>query len=159
MGIDQAVVKNRVSESCRGPQAQLANAVRHGAAQLLGRQDNGTGKMTVYSDASDAKLVIDGGNPLALPLKSPITNLSAGKHSISVTADGFYALHRDVYVQNDQLTQIRTALIGLPSPWDKKWWVWTAVGVAAVGAVSSSIIFAPKEPETASVQVAITQKP
>jgi hypothetical protein len=159
MGIDQAVVKNRVSESCRGPQAQLANAVWHGAAQLLGRKEVGMGGITVHSDLDGAKLVVDGQNPLVPPLKQPIADLSAGKHTISVSAEGFFALHRDVYIQPAQRTPVRAALEARPAAWYKKWWVWSAVGVAILGAVSGSIILAPKTPDSGEVAVTIVRGP
>lgn len=103
--------------------------------------------------------MVDGQNPLVLPLKQPIVDLSAGKHTISVSAEGFFALHRDVYIKPAQRTQVRAALQARPSPWYKKRWVWSAVGVATLGAVSGSIILAPKAPDSGEVAVTIVRGP
>ncbi|MBI3180127.1 MAG: hypothetical protein HYZ27_10725, partial [Deltaproteobacteria bacterium] len=58
--VDAIEVVHRVSESYRGPERQLSQALRLAVAELLGRVPAGAGRLELLTDVEDGAVVIDG---------------------------------------------------------------------------------------------------
>lgn len=57
---------------------------------------------------------------------------SPGAHRVRVEAAGFGAFRRPVNVVAGDELRVEVALAPLSAPWYERWWVWTAVGAAAI---------------------------
>jgi hypothetical protein len=139
----------RVTATLRGSQAELIEEIRVAAYRLVA-PDRLRGGIAVLSDVSGAKVELDGAQVGTTPLAQPVANLSIGVHHLKVTRDGFSPFGEDVPVRFEKTTQVvvrqsATTKVIVKEPVYRRWWFWTAIGVAAVG-VGIGIGFAiPKQ--------------
>jgi hypothetical protein len=153
MQIDRAEVVARVSESYRGPERNLSQAVRFAARSLVGVSTQGRGDLAVLSEVGSARSKIDGDQLIQLPQR--VRRLPAGKHTLATLADGYHPHFQEFYVEPDVTTNVRPDLIAMPSSWYDEWWVWTIIGAAVVGAVGTTVVIATDSPENGSVDVLV----
>lgn len=148
MSIKEAEVVHRVSETFRGSEQMLPQALRFATWRLLGRTIEGRGSLALSTPIDDATAALDAGPPRALPLK---LELDAGKHTLYVAAEDHQPRVLDVYVEPDRAEAFTPELVRIPVPWFEEWWLWTAVGVVAAGAAGTAVILSRHEPETGLV--------
>lgn len=134
-----ATALHRVIETYRGPEAQLPRAVRFAVAALLGRPVEGRGELEVVTDEAGL-LALGGQEPLPLPLQVPLLGLLAGKHGLSIRAEGHQPYHAEVYIEPEQRVRFEPELIRLPTPWYQSWVFWAVAGVVAAGATTATIL-------------------
>jgi TolB-like protein len=145
----KAEVAARVSASFRGPQTELAKTVRFAVLALLGKSAEGVGTVMVLSDVVPASLSIDGEPAQTLPIGS--ISRTAGKHALSLRADGYFPLRREFYVDPGLLTRVDLAPNALPRPWYREWWPWAIGGSVIVAGVASVLIVSSSHTATPPV--------
>ncbi|MBI2374815.1 MAG: hypothetical protein HYV07_12535 [Deltaproteobacteria bacterium] len=152
--VTTAEVSHRVSETFRGPERQLAQALRFAVANLLGRPLSGLGSAWVLVDAEDASVAIDGGapSPLVPPLR---VELPAGKHALSFRATDLASIDQDFYVEPNEVTSVRLEPVALERAWYSTWWAWAAVGSALAVGVTITAVVAAQPPGTGTVLVSL----
>lgn len=155
MDIGAARVVSRVAESFQGPERELPQALRFAAWALLGRQVEGTGRLTVTANVDEGQLSLDGGEPQEFPLATPLGALAPGKHRLSLTADGYQPLYQETWVEPGRVTEARLSAVALPRPWYRKWWAWTLLATAVAAGATATVLLLPDEPETGSVVVTV----
>ena len=75
----------------------------------------------------------------------PIESLPAGMHTVRLSKDGFLDWQSDFFVDPGETTPMWVSLTEAPTPWYKKWWVWTAVGgILAVGGATAVYLLQPE---------------
>jgi TolB-like protein len=155
MDIHEAEVVHRVAEPFQGDEAHLPQALRFAAWRLLGRPIEGTGGLKVQANVEEGKLALDGGEAATFPLEVPLSEVVVGKHRVNLTADGFYPLYQEAYVEPARITELNLKLQALPRPWYKKWWPWTIIGgVVAAGAITTTVLLLD-QPDSGSVHVTV----
>ena len=139
ISIKGAKIANRVAESFVGEESQLIGAARFAARSLVGLAREGEGKLDVPRPVSDARLIVDG-----KPVEgaSGVQSLQAGKYNLRLEADGFAPWFSDVYVDAGALTRVNATMQQVGSPWYRKWWVWTVVGVVVAGGAATAAVLA-----------------
>jgi TolB-like protein len=155
LSIHEARVTNRVSETFEGDESELVRALRFATQKLVGRKAEGQGSLAAIGNVKQGLLVINGEQELKYPLEKPLSGLLVGKHGIDFKADGYYSLYKEGYVEPNSVTQLRFELMPLPTPWYKKWWVWTIAGTAIAGGVTTAVLLSTQEPSTGTVFVDI----
>jgi TolB-like protein len=156
MDINKAEVVQRVSESFRGPETQLAQAIRFATRALLNQGADGQGGVNLQASVEPAEASIDGGDPIQIP--KSVESLPSGKHSLSVSAADHYTRFQEFYVEDGVSTKMRVELEALPAAWYEQWWPWVLIGVAVAGGVTATVLVAGSEPETGDVGVTITKQ-
>lgn len=136
MHMAKAEVVSRASEIFRGREEILPGALRFVTWQLLGKNVEGRGELAVFVNAGAAEMSVDGGAPVRMPLVKPLEGLGAGRRTVSVSAEGYYGLVQNVYVEDGRRAELHFELREVPSPWYTEWWVWAIAGAAvAAGGV------------------------
>ena len=155
MDIHEAEVVHRVAEPFQGDEAHLPQALRFAAWRLLGRPIDGTGGLKVQANVEEGKLALDGAEPAVFPLEEPLSEVVVGKHRVNLTAEGYYPLYQEAYVEPARITELNLKLQALPRPWYKKWWPWTIIGgVVAAGAITTTVLLLD-QPDSGSVHVTV----
>lgn len=141
MDVDKGEVTRRESESFVGDARELPAVVRSVASRLLGASEAGHGGLQLLLEAAadDARVSIDGGPALSLAQVST-ASLAAGKHAISIRADGYHSVHREFVVQAGNQTALRSSLTPLPTAWHEQWWVWAIAGTVVVAAAGGAAL-------------------
>ncbi len=129
MEVAGARVTARVAETFQGPELVVAQALRFAAATLVGAPVSGHGVLEVVAHA-EGVAEIDREARGLLPAR--FEALPAGRHRLWVGADGYLELEHDVYVEAGGTVLVRPALIAIETRWYERWWVWGAIGAAAV---------------------------
>jgi TolB-like protein len=153
LSIHEAKVTSRVSETFEGDEGELVRALRFASQRLLGKQAAGNGSLTAVSNVDAGLLTLNGAKEMKYPLPGPVAGLPVGKHGIDFKAKGYYSMYKEGYVEPGTMTQIRFELIPLPTPWYKKWWVWTVAGTALAGGITTAVLLSTQEPTTGVVNV------
>lgn len=86
-----------------------------------------------------ANVFVDSRDLGQAPLKSAVTDLSIGVHTVEVSQSGYYTALRDVVITRGETSVARVELEAQPI-WTQ-WWFWTAVGGAAVTATGAGTMF------------------
>ena len=141
----RATVDSRITESFKGEEDQLIRAVRHASRKLLGIETEHQGKIVVTASQEEAVVHIDNEGRGTLPIP-PIDELQPGRHSVRISKNGFFDWQGDFYVEPNETTVVWSQLKERPAKWYQKWWVWTAVGTVAVGAITAALIFGGSKP-------------
>lgn len=153
MDIHQAQVAHRISEAFVGDEAELVRSLRFATAQLLGGSiGEGAGSLAIAVNTKKAAVKVDGevqDEGIALPL----SGLTAGKHGILLSSDGYFDLYKEAYIEPNALTQVHFELLKRPTPWFKKWWVWTIAGTAVAGSVTATVLLLTQKPSSGKVNV------
>ena len=89
--------------------------------------------------------VVDGSVIVPLPQAQPLEGLAAGKHAISIAAEGYHPFTAETYVQDAEVHRFRANLEPLPSPWYGRWWTWAIVGAVVVGGTTAGILVATRD--------------
>ena len=160
-----------ISEPLSGKAEKLIVAVRLAAYRLLAPEKL-LGSLQVLVNHADAKIFVDGKFKGKSPLRSPITGLKVGKHTLKIVHDEFLDLIRKVDVRFQKTTKARVKLIkpqqkkalppptpkgpivkDHPTPFYSTWWFWTAVGIgaAALGATAGWAIGKALRPSSPQV--------
>jgi hypothetical protein len=129
----------RVTATLRGSPDELIAEIRVALYRLVAPEQM-TGKIAVLSEVSGAAVQLDGRPVGKTPLAEPIGAVPVGVHKVEVTREGFSAFSEDVPVRFEKTTQVvvrqtatgRLQKLGGGAIY-KKWWFWTALGVASVG--------------------------
>ena len=132
-------VDNRFTESFVGAEDQLIGAVRFAARKLLGVEGDGKGQLAVSASEIEADVTLDDKPAGMLPCP-PIADLLPGQHRLRIEKPGFLLWQSDVYVDPIGTTAVWASLTEAPSPWYKKWWVWTIVGVVAAAGGTAAVL-------------------
>ncbi len=148
-------VLHRVSESYRGPERHLGQALRFAVRHLIGRRLEGTGELSLALDADGASLSIDGAAAHPLGAGAPPATVSAGKHTLVLAAPDFHRLSEEFYVEPGATTTLHPELVPLPRAWYRQWWPWAIIGAAVAAAVTTSIVLGVDAPENGRVDVQI----
>ncbi len=160
-----------ISEPLSGEAEQLIETVRVAAYRLLDPQAL-LGSLRIMVNQTNAKIFVDGKFVGKSPLRSPVSRLKIGKHSLKITHDDFLDLAKTVDVRFQKTTTVKVNLVkpqetpqpfpdkpvgpitrDHPTPFYSKWWFWTAVGVgaAALGATAGWAIGRILEPSAPTV--------
>jgi hypothetical protein len=151
----RAVVVNRISEPFRGPEPQLAVAMRFATWRLLGRSVSGAGRLSILTEADEASVSIDGGDPKPVKAGAALDGIPAGKHIFALSADGYRPFSQEFYVESDRLTRVEPALVALPKAWYQEWWAWAIIGGAVAGVATTVAVIATDDPQNGTVSVGI----
>ena len=93
--------------------------------------------LSVASVPAGASARIDGKSAGTTPLK---THLPVGDHDLELRLDGYKPYQRRLTLEPDAPLPLLLQLDKLPpTPWYKRWWLWTAVGAVVVGAVVTAV--------------------
>jgi len=131
---EQVVVENRVTETYRGREEVLLQAVPHAARKLLGIELDDPGTVVVTSPEAGAEVYVDGVLKGVTPLP-PLTGISTGRHELVVKKGHFYDWRSDIYVGPGETASLWTELEKTPDEFYETWWFWTGVSAAGVAAV------------------------
>ena len=143
----------RISESFRGQEDQLIRAVRFAGRKLLDVSTEAAGEIAVSGPVQEASVFVDGAKLGELPL-APRSGFEGGRYSVRLAKEGYLDWQSDVYVDPGETTLVWATLKPVPEAWYEKWWVWTAVGVAVAGGVTTAIVVGRQTPENGSGTVA-----
>lgn len=97
-----------------------------------------TGTLHVDSTPAGATVRIDGGAPLTTPTAD--LALPVGRHHLSLAKPGYVPHDEALEIRALGVTHARYALVAVraePRPLYTRWWLWTAVGAVAIGAVAT----------------------
>lgn len=138
-----------ISEPLAGEAENLIEAVRLAAYRLLAPQSL-LGSLRVLVNHPDAKIFVGKKYVGKSPLRSPITDLEIGRHTIKITHKDFVDLVKTVEVRFQKTTTVNVNLVkpqakekphvvkeqgpliaDRPTPFYSKWWFWTGVGIGA----------------------------
>ena len=155
MDIGEARVVNRVSETFTGAEANLPQALRFASWHLVGKESAGQGQLALQANVREGSLVVDSGDAQPWPLKTPLSALTVGKHGVNLTADGFYPLYQEAYVEPGRSTDLRLTLKEVPRPWYKQWWPWTIMGTAVAAGTVTTVLLLLKSPSTGTVTATV----
>ncbi|MCB9789004.1 MAG: hypothetical protein H6744_20185 [Deltaproteobacteria bacterium] len=155
MDVHEAVVVSRASESFRGPESELPQALRFATRNLLGQPMSGAGSLAVQANVKKGELIVGSEDPRPYPLPSPLDGLSAGKYGISMRAQGYEPTFQETYVTGGLRTDLRLQLTALPLPWYKRWYTWTAVGAAIAAATITTVVLLNQNEPAGSVAVTV----
>lgn len=128
----EVTVDNRVTESFKGLEDQLINAVRSAGRRLLGIEAADAGTLALSGSQPEAKVFLDAKEIGKLPLP-PQEGLSPGRHSMRVAKEGYFDWRSDFYVEPAGITALWADLREEPERWYQKWWVWTIAGAVVAG--------------------------
>lgn len=130
---------------CRNAVVEVEAFLSHVAAgdpriaEVVAVRDNcrATGTLHVDSTPSGATVRIDGGAPLTTPTAD--LALPVGRHRLTLSKPGFVAHDEALEIRALGVTHARYALVAAPEPRPlyRRWWLWTAVGAVAIGAVAT----------------------
>jgi TolB-like protein len=154
MDVHAAKVVHRASQSLQGAEADLPLALRFSAWELLGRPLGGTGSLVVKANVEEGTVEY-GGEKLKYPLAQPFTGLVAGRHGVSLKAEGYYPLYQETFVLDGQSTNLRMRLTEIPTPWYEQWWPWTILGAVVAGGVVATVLLLPQDSGNGDVLVKI----
>ncbi len=135
----EAQVDSRVTELYQGTEDQLIRAVRQAGRKLLGVGLDAQGTLAVSATEEEAAVYVDEEKRGELPMP-PMGQLGAGRHTVRVVKDGFFAWRSEIYVDPGETTAVWARLEERPARWYQQWWVWTLVGVAVVGSVTTAVL-------------------
>jgi tetratricopeptide (TPR) repeat protein len=101
------------------------------------------GRLDITSTVNGSAVKLDGTEIGATPLREPV-EVNPGSHDIEVAREGYSTWKSKVVASPGQLTTVsaepkslvkivRVEVERKSTPVYKKWWLWTIVGVAAVG--------------------------
>jgi TolB-like protein len=148
ISISEARAVRRVVEPYRGPTDYLPSAMKYATRRLLGREMSGVGDLSIITDVK-GEYRVDRGGAEALPQAAPLVGLSATKHELSISAEGYYNYSADLYVEPGlEPIRFRPALEELPREWYEEPIFWGIVGVAVAGA-TTAILLATVPPDGA----------
>ncbi len=156
MDINKAEVVNRVSESFRGPETQLVQAIRFAAKSLMNQAVDGTGGVNLAASVDPAEASIDGAPNVTIP--KALSNIPTGKHTLSVSAENHYTRFQEFYVEPGVDTKMRVELEALPAAWYEQWWPWVIIGGVVAAGVTATVLVARDSPDTGSVEIGIRQQ-
>jgi hypothetical protein len=142
-------VDNRVSETFRGQEDQLLRAVRHEGRKLLGLEATGAGSVAVSAAQPGATVFVDEVAKGEVPLP-PIADVPVGRHTVRLSKDGFLDWQSELFVDPGETTPLWVELSEAPTPWFKKWWVWTIVGGIVVAGGTAAVLLNRGAPSTSS---------
>ncbi|MBW1809526.1 MAG: PEGA domain-containing protein [Deltaproteobacteria bacterium] len=149
----EAKVESRITESFRGEPDQLIRAIRHAGRKLLGIGADAVGKLAVSASEESAAVYLDDEQLGVLPM-APLDELTAGRHMLRVTKDGYFDFHSDIYIDPHETTAVWAGLKERPTKWYQEWWFWTIVGTVVAGAgVTTAVLLTRSEPGTGGGQV------
>lgn len=97
IGVQDAKVINRASESYKGPVSQLPLALRYTLFELLGQDISGEGAIALVTDV-EGRFQVDQNAPEPLPRPTPVTGLSAAKHDLQIAAEGYQKYFANFYL-------------------------------------------------------------
>ena len=132
-------VKNRTEAVWRSSPEEMVLVIKPYIERLLGGEAAKayTGSLEVL--APDGSTVhVNSKTQGNAPLKSAVTDLGIGVHTVEVSQDGYYSALRDVVVSRGETTIVRVELEAQPI-WTQ-WWFWSAVGGAAVTATAAGTV-------------------
>jgi hypothetical protein len=93
------------------------------------------GILVIKSGLAGTLAAVDG-RPLGMaPAEAP---LEAGPHAVAATHEGYGPVRTQIVLTAGERKEIVLDPIA-PTPLYKRWWLWTAVGVAATGAVVTAV--------------------
>jgi hypothetical protein len=136
----------RIQEPISGRPDELIEAVRVAAYGLVA-PERLRGALAVLADQPGGEVFLNGALVGKTPLPT-IHGLAVGNHALRVSKAGYADVIETVRVRFQKTAQvvvqmqapIKPAVVTAPrpvvrtTPWYTRWWFWTAVGVAAVGA-------------------------
>jgi tetratricopeptide (TPR) repeat protein len=135
------------------PSTPDAAVVRRRIAQLEGS----VGRLSVTSTVPGARLEVDELPVGELPLSKPI-ELNPGDHALVLSKEGYRTVRQRIAVSAGSLQQLELPLESLTrvqlkvveverprKPLVKQWWLWTLVGVVAVGGATTAAVLATRE--------------
>jgi TolB-like protein len=156
MDVAAAEVVSRASQTFRGSETDLAPALRFATWELLGRKVAGAGSIAVEANIDEGQLTVDGGARQTYPQQRVVSDLAAGRHGVSLTADGYAPLYRETYVFEGRETDLRVELVELPTPWYEKWWTWTIIGAVVAAGVTTTVVLLQQDgPSSGKVTVRV----
>ncbi len=137
----------RISQPLSGQRAQLIEAMRFAAYTMLA-PSRVRGSLQVMADHPGAQVFLDGKAVGKTPLRSALTGLKVGNHTLKVTHPDYLDFVRKVAIHFQKTSLVKIHLVrpkikrvvlpngpvtkDHPIPFYSKWWFWTAVSVAAV---------------------------
>jgi hypothetical protein len=97
------------------------------------------GVLIVSSRPSGALLTVDGKPAGKTPLR---VALPPGLHALSLASPGYLTLHRELTIAAEQEFNWPAFLSEAPkpTPWYRRWYVWTPIAVAVVGSVVGGVV-------------------
>lgn len=133
----------------------LQGALRAETEELLGRARGYVATYTIQLEPADAQLELD--DERVQPRADGTLLVKVGDHRLSVSAPGHLTKLQTLHVAGGRDETLQVKLVPMPKedgekvqPAHKKWWVWTIVGVAAVGlAVGLGVGLSGREKEAA----------
>jgi TolB-like protein len=140
---DSVRVDRRVTETFFGAEEQLLRAVRSASRRLMGVVVDDVGTLLLTSNQSGSIITVDAEERGRSP-GPPIEGLAPGKHTVRVSASGFYDWQGDVYIDPGEVTAQWVELEEEPRlirpfiPWWAYLGGWGVTGVAAAVAVGAA---------------------
>jgi hypothetical protein len=153
-------VENRITESYQGNEAELLRAIRHAGRALLGIESTGNGILAASTTVEGAQIFVDGADRGKLP-GPPLADLSAGRHSVRISAERHLDQVFDVYINPNETTALFVELQRRPDEWYESWVFWTATGTVGTIALAAAVvgggyyIYEQTRPHPFSVEAAI----
>ncbi len=151
----EAKVANRVNEAFKGRASDLLRAAKFAVYQLVGAEFDAPGKLAVrVSPEEDFEIELDGE---WVDDRVALTSLAPGRHNLRINAEGYYSEYLETYVEPGLVNMVMLELSELPTPWYKRWWVWT-IGLSVVaGGVTSAILLTGQDEgkKTGSIELSL----
>jgi len=131
--------RQEVEVSANGVTTQRFTVALRSGESLQRRVDLAVvpGRVAVSVDQPEASVSID---DEVVGHGSTVWQGSPGAHRVRVEADGYRPFRRPVTVTAGGDLRVEVTLSPLRSPWYQSPWLWSAVGVAVVGAVLAAVL-------------------
>ncbi len=150
--VRRAHAVHRIFRSTPAEVMPLIEAVRTSAEELMAPPP---GSLRVTVNVEDAVIQVDGEVQEPDP-DGIIRGLEPGTHELLVEAEGHAEVAREFNVERGVTAELAVSLspIGAaaPTPWYRRWWVWTIVGVAVAGAgaATTAVLLTQDDPPEVS---------
>lgn len=148
---DVILTLQRIDVKRRAVSARIAEALPPGAApdadallaylrRVMPRSDFlRFGVIRIQANLRGAAVLV-GGKPRGHTPIEPLRVPAPDRYDIRVTKDGYVPFTAATSVPPDSEVLVRAVLSPREKPWYKRWWVWTAVGVAAAAGTTATIL-------------------
>lgn len=148
---DVILTLQRIDVAQRSVRARIADALPPGAApdadallaylrRVMPRSDFlRFGVIRIQASLRGAAVLV-GGEPQGHTPIEPLRVRAPDRYDIRITKDGYVPFTAETTVPPDGEVVVRAVLSRREKPWYKRWWVWAAVGAAAVAGTTAAVL-------------------